>query len=100
MCIALKYGIWNVSKPGMEAVNTLAQGGYSPLAAMVLASRGICDGHQADAYLNCGASLIDPMCMTDMDKAVARVRLAMSRGEKVGEGHRAVLQYRSMGGIG
>ena len=83
MCIALKYGIWNVSKPGMEAVNTLAQGGYSPLAAMVLASRGICDRQQAEDYLNCGAALIDPMRMTDMDKAVARVRLAMSAGEKV-----------------
>ena len=83
MCIALKYGIWNVSKPGMEAVNALAQGGYSPLAAMVLASRGICDGHQADAYLNCTASLIDPFCMTDMDKAAARVGLALERKEKV-----------------
>ena len=79
----MKYGIWNVSKPGMEAVNALAQGGYSPLAAMVLASRGICDENQADAYLGCTAALIDPMRMTDMDKAVARVKLAMDRGEKV-----------------
>ena len=83
MCIALKYGIWNVSQPGMEAVNALAQGGYSPLAAMVLASRGICDRQQADAYLNCSASLIDPLRMTDMDKAVTRVRRAMSAGEKI-----------------
>ena len=85
MCIALKYGIWNVSKPGMEAVNTLAQGGYSPLAAMVLASRGICDRQQADDYLNCSASLVDPLKMTDMDKAVSRVKQAMAAGEKVGK---------------
>ena len=83
MCIALKYGIWNVSKPGMEAVNALAQGGYSPLAAMVLASRGICDRQQADDYLNCSASLVDPLKMTDMDKAVSRVKQAMAAGEKV-----------------
>jgi len=83
MCIALKYGIWNVSTPGMEAVNTLAQGGYAPLAAMVLASRGICNEKQVDAYLNCSASLIDPFCMTDMNLAAGRVGLAMTRGEKV-----------------
>ena len=83
MCIALKYGIWNVSTPGMEAVNALAQGGYAPLAAMVLASRNVCDKKQADAYLNCSASLIDPFRMTDMDRAAGRVGLAMARGEKV-----------------
>ena len=83
MCIALKYGIWNVSKPGMEAVNALAQGGYAPLAAMVLASRGLESKNQADAYLGCDASLIDPFRMTDMDLAAGRVGLAMARGEKV-----------------
>ena len=83
MCIALKYGIWNVSKPGMEAVNALAQGGYSPLAAMVLASRGMCNGKQADAYLNCSASLLDPYLMTDMDRAARRVRRAMEKGERI-----------------
>ena len=83
MCIALKYGIWNVSKPGMEAVNALAQGGYAPLAAMVLASRGLDSKERADAYLDCNASLIDPFCMTDMDLAAGRVGLAMARGEKV-----------------
>ena len=83
MCIALKYGIWNVATPGMEAVNALAQGGYSPLAAMILASRGLESKKQADAYLNCDAALIDPFCMTDMDLAAGRVGLAMARGEKV-----------------
>ena len=79
----MKYGIWNVSKPGMEAVNALAQGGYAPLAAMVLASRGLESKNQADAYLGCDASLIDPFRMTDMDLAAGRVGLAMARGEKV-----------------
>ena len=83
MCIALKYGIWNVTQPGAEQVNALVQGGYAPLAAMVLASRGLNDAKQADAYLDCNAPMIDPLRMTDMDRAAERVRLAMDRNEKI-----------------
>ena len=83
MCIALKYGIWNVSEPEMGAVNTLVGNGYAPLAAMVLASRGIRDEKQADNYLSCTADLPDPFLMTDMNLAAGRVGLAMSRGEKI-----------------
>jgi len=83
MCIALKYGIWNVSQPPMEAVNALVGGGYAPLAAMVLASRGMNTPQQADDYLDCTANLIDPFRMTDMDLAASRVFMAMERGEKV-----------------
>ncbi|MBD9116793.1 MAG: single-stranded-DNA-specific exonuclease RecJ [Clostridiales bacterium] len=50
---------------------------------MVLASRGMEDDHQARAYLDCNAPLLDPFLMTDMDKAAGRVGLAMSRGEKI-----------------
>ena len=83
MCIALKYGIWNVVWPEMEKVNALAQGGYAPLTAMILAARGMADKKQADAYLDCNAPLIDPFRMTDMALAAGRVGLAMSRGEKI-----------------
>ena len=65
------------------AVNALVGSGYAPLAAMVLASRGMEDDHQARAYLDCNAPLLDPFLMTDMDKAAGRVGLAMSRGEKI-----------------
>ncbi len=65
------------------AVNALVGSGYAPLAAMVLASRGIGDDRQARAYLDCNAPLLDPFLMTDMDKAAGRVGLAMSRGEKI-----------------
>ncbi len=64
-------------------MNALAQGGYAPLAAMVLASRGIETPQQAQAYLDCTAPLPDPFLMTDMDLAAGRVGLAMSRGEKI-----------------
>ena len=83
MCVKLKYGIWNVSEPEAGAVNTLVGAGYAPLAAMVLASRGICDNHQAHKYLDCDAPLWDPFLMTDMDKAAGRVGLAMAMGEKI-----------------
>ena len=68
---------------GGGAVNALVGSGYAPLAAMVLASRGIGDDRQARAYLDCNAPLLDPFLMTDMDKAAGRVGLAMSRGEKI-----------------
>lgn len=79
----MKYGIWKVSQPEAGAVNALVGSGYAPLAAMVLASRGMEDDHQARAYLDCNAPLLDPFLMTDMDKAAGRVGLAMSRGEKI-----------------
>ncbi len=79
----MKYGIWNVAKPPMDAVNALAQNGFSPLSSMILASRGIGDAARARAYLDCNASMPDPFLMTDMVDAAARVGLAMTRGEKI-----------------
>lgn len=79
----MKYGIWKVSQPEAGAVNALVGSGYAPLAAMVLASRGMEDDHQARAYLDCNAPLLDPFLMTDMDKAAGRVGLAMFRREKI-----------------
>ena len=83
MCIALKYGVWNVQKPEINAVNALVSAGYAPLTAMVLAARGIKDAAGAHAYLDCDCDLYDPFLMTDMDLAVGRVALAMTRGEKI-----------------
>ena len=83
MCIALKYGIWNTQPLEAGAVNALVTGGYPPLPAMVLASRGLTDPKKAAAYLSCDAELYDPFLMTDMDKAVARVQQAIDRGEKI-----------------
>ena len=83
MCVNVKYGIWNVNEPETSAVNALVRAGYAPLAAMVLASRGICDSTQAHKYLDCNTPLLDPFLMTDMDKAAGRVGLAMARNEKI-----------------
>ena len=83
MCIALKYGVWNVAKPEVNAVNALVGAGYAPLTAMVLAARGMTGPREAHAYLRCDAPLPDPFLMTDMALAAGRVGLAMSRGEKI-----------------
>jgi len=79
----VKYGIWNVNEPEVNAVNNLVGNGYAPLTAMVLASRGIRDGAQAHKYLDCNVPLLDPFLMTDMDLAAGRVGLAMARGERI-----------------
>ena len=83
MCIVLKYGIWNAGTPDPQGVNALVSCGYKPLTAMVLACRGITCGSQAEAYLDCCAQLIDPYMMTDMAKAVERIRTAAREGEIV-----------------
>ena len=83
MCIALKYGIWNVSKPDANAVNSLVSAGFAPLSAMILSSRGMNDANIVRKNLACDTPLLDPFLMTDMDRAVARVKLALSRGEKM-----------------
>ena len=80
---ALKYGTWNVSQPRTSAVNALVGGGYAPLAAMILASRGLDTPEKANAYLDCNCTLLDPFLMTDMALAAGRVGLAMTRGEKI-----------------
>lgn len=72
-----------MKEPAMDAVNTLVSGGYAPLAAMILASRGMQDQRQADAYLSCDHMLIDPFRLKDMDLAAGRVAVAMERGEKI-----------------
>ena len=64
-------------------MNNLVRGGYSPLAAMILASRGMAEEKQAREYLSCEADMPDPYRMTDMDLAVGRVALAMQRQEKI-----------------
>ena len=83
MCIALKYGIWNIQPLEPGSVNALVGGGYAPLPAMVLASRGMKNEREAREYLDCNAELYDPFLMTDMDLAAGRVGLAIERGEKI-----------------
>ena len=64
-------------------MNALVGAGFSPLSAMILAARGMKDGRDAHAYLDCDGPMPDPFEMTDMDLAAGRVSVAISRGEKI-----------------
>ncbi|MBR4863624.1 MAG: single-stranded-DNA-specific exonuclease RecJ [Oscillospiraceae bacterium] len=83
MCYTLKYGIWKWNEPGAESVNGLVSGGYPPLVAMVLASRGISTPAEAREYLSCDRQLTDPFRLRDMGKAAARVAKALEAKEKI-----------------
>ena len=83
MCIAVKYGIWNVSTLKTEDVNALVSGGFAPLTAMVLAARGFTGPVQAKKLLDANTPLIDPFAMTDMDLAVGRISYALEQQEKI-----------------
>ena len=80
----MKTKRWVVAAPEREQVDTLMQDGYAPLTAAVLAARGIGTARAAASYLSSDrAGLYDPFLLTDMDKAVAAIRGAMARGERI-----------------
>ena len=70
--------------PEEKTVSTLMDAGYPYLVSSVLASRGIVSAEQAALALERERELShSPFLMRDMDKAVARVQEALSRGEKL-----------------
>lgn len=83
MCIAVKYGIWNVSKPSQEGLENLRRGGYPELVARILAARGIKTAQEAHACLDCDCELPSPFLLTQMDVAAGRVSMAVANHEKI-----------------
>jgi len=80
----MSYTEWKIANIGNNDIGELLERGYSPLLAAVLCARGFRTAAEAEAFLRCGADLLhDPYLMADMDKAVARVHLALERGEKI-----------------
>lgn len=58
--------------------------GVSPVTAILLINRGVTDAEKARRFLCADAdTLYDPFLLKDMQKAVARVKLAEKRGERV-----------------
>ena len=79
----MKRKAWNMP-PDIPVPEQLLRAGYTPLLASVLAARGITDAKAAAAFLQADASQLgDPWLLPDMDRAVARLRLAVERGERV-----------------
>ncbi len=79
----VKYGVWNVAQPKPAAVNALVGEGYSPLASMVLAARGMENAEQVHTRLDHDGPLLDPLRITDMAFAAARVRQALEQNETI-----------------
>ena len=80
----MKYKHWNVAPPCPEVRAELEGMGLPSLLAAVLAARGVRSREEAQGLLSPASEpLLDPMLLRDMDRAVARVRLALERGEQI-----------------
>ena len=79
----MKYGIWNIGSCDPAEHGNLCAAGYSPLTAAVLCSRGHGTAEAAGAYLDKECPLLDPLALTDMNKAANRVRQALKDQEKI-----------------
>ena len=80
----MKYGTWAVARPyDADAVARLCAGGFTPITAAVLASRGYDTAAAARDFLSCDCPLSDPFLLLDMDRAAARVKKALDAGEHI-----------------
>ncbi len=79
----MKYGTWSVAGFDPSVASHLQTYAFSPLTAAILASRGYTDGDKALNFLNPPDHLSDPFQLTDMDKAVTRLKQAISQGEHI-----------------
>ncbi|MDD4802040.1 MAG: single-stranded-DNA-specific exonuclease RecJ, partial [Syntrophomonas sp.] len=77
--------IWERQEHNEYAAREIHQQlGISMLVSRLLACRGIIDADQAKYFLQAGLErLIDPMAMKGMSTAVARIRQAITKQEKV-----------------
>lgn len=81
----MKIKRWVIAAPDEACVRALQRdGGFPPLAAAVLAARGVTSCAQAETYLSCDPKgLNDPFALPDMALAVETIRDAVSRGERI-----------------
>ena len=80
----MKYKHWNVAPPRPQAKRALEEGGLSPLLAALLAARGVAGPEEARRLFHPQEEpVLDPLLMKDMERAAARVRLALACDELV-----------------
>ena len=74
---------WSILRPApAEVVESL---GFPPLQAQLLYNRGLSSRSEALSYLSPSSSDVhDPLLLPDMDRAVTRLRRAISDGETIG----------------
>ena len=74
---------WTILNPAPP--NVVDALGFPPLQAQLLYNRGLSTRSDALSFLNPSKSDVhDPLLLPDMDKAVARLRSAISGGEQIG----------------
>ena len=80
----MKKKQWNIAPACPQQAQALSEDlGLSPLAASVLAARGM-NPQTGRAFLDSAPShLADPFLLADMDKAVAAIEQAIARGDKI-----------------
>ncbi len=75
---------WNIPFSDPECPGALLDAGYNPLLSCVLASRGLNTPEEAQDFTETTKEVLhNPFHIKDMDKAVERIHLAVSRCEKV-----------------
>jgi single-stranded-DNA-specific exonuclease len=78
------FGEWRVGSCSGEKIALMQKQGYSRLLSALLCARGFAKPECANEFLRTDLGLLnDPYLMTDMDKAVNRIRRAINKGEKV-----------------
>ena len=79
----LKYGTWTISSYVPADAQGLCEAGFSPITAALLCSRGYRTPGAAREFLSCSTPLSSPFDLIDMDKAAARLKLALQRREHI-----------------
>ena len=79
----MKYGSWQIAPYHAAASAALEAGGFSPLCASVLCSRGYLTPEAAHAFLDQDAPLVAPQAMRDLETIAQRLQQALSLHEKI-----------------
>lgn len=80
----MKYKKWTVGPDRSLTAAEMERSGISPLSALVHAANGCTTAEEARNAVRTGEELLnDPMLLLGMEEAVARLRLAIRRGEHI-----------------
>lgn len=75
---------WKTSQTDRDAAAAVAEEfSLEPLAALLLASRGMTDPQEIESFLFADGLFRDPFEIEDMDKAAERIGAAVDSGEKI-----------------
>ena len=75
---------WIIANNDKELARQLAEEcDIDQLIALILTARGYCDPFEIDEFLSNDQQMSDPYELIDMDRAVARIRAAMDKGERI-----------------